>query len=195
MPSPANCRKRWETGKPGMLQSVGSWRVWHNLATVHQVLSHFSCVWLLMTPLKPPRLLSPWDFPGKNTGVGCRFLLQGIFPTQGSNRDLMIPALTGVFFTTITTILGVRHHIIGCFWAGPVPWSFAAIGMPMALTVGCPACSSCQIETCWLSHCGLQYYWFGQKNSLRLFHNLVRKKPERTFRPIQYICHEVFNLL
>ena len=29
-----------------------------------------------------------WDSPGKNTGVGCRFLLQGIFPTQGSNPDL-----------------------------------------------------------------------------------------------------------
>ena len=27
----------------------------------------------------------PWDFPGKNTGVGCLFLLQGIFPTQESN--------------------------------------------------------------------------------------------------------------
>ena len=30
----------------------------------------------------------PWDFPGKNTGVGCHFLLQGIFPTQGSNPGL-----------------------------------------------------------------------------------------------------------
>ena len=26
---------------------------------------------------------------GKNTGVGCRFLLQGIFPTQGSNQSLL----------------------------------------------------------------------------------------------------------
>ena len=26
-----------------------------------------------------------WDFPGKNTGVGCHFLLQGIFLTEGSN--------------------------------------------------------------------------------------------------------------
>ena len=26
----------------------------------------------------------PWDSPGKNTGVGCHALLQGIFPTQGS---------------------------------------------------------------------------------------------------------------
>ena len=29
------------------------------------------------------------DFPGKNTGVGCHFLLQGIFPTQGSNPNLL----------------------------------------------------------------------------------------------------------
>ena len=35
--------------------------------------------------LWPSRLLCSWDFPGKNTGVGCHFLLQGIFPTQGSN--------------------------------------------------------------------------------------------------------------
>jgi len=27
--------------------------------------------------------LCPWDSPGKNTGVGCHALLQGIFPTQG----------------------------------------------------------------------------------------------------------------
>ena len=27
--------------------------------------------------------------PGKNTGVGCHFLLQGIFPTQGSNPGLL----------------------------------------------------------------------------------------------------------
>ena len=33
-------------------------------------------------------LLCPCNFPGKNTGVGCHFLLQGIFPTQGSNPHL-----------------------------------------------------------------------------------------------------------
>ena len=32
--------------------------------------------------------LSPWDFPCKSTGVGCHFLLQGIFLTQGSNLGL-----------------------------------------------------------------------------------------------------------
>ena len=34
------------------------------------------------------RLLRPWDFLGKSPGVGCHFLLQGIFPTQGSNPGL-----------------------------------------------------------------------------------------------------------
>ena len=34
----------------------------------------------------------PWDSPGKNTGVGCHFLLQEIFPTKGSNPALS-PAL------------------------------------------------------------------------------------------------------
>ena len=34
------------------------------------------------------RLLHPWDFLDKSTGVGCHFLLQGIFPTQGSNPGL-----------------------------------------------------------------------------------------------------------
>ena len=33
--------------------------------------------------LWPTRLLCPWNFPSKNTGVCCHFLLQGIFPTQG----------------------------------------------------------------------------------------------------------------
>ena len=39
--------------------------------------------------LEPIRLLHPWNFPGKNTGVGCPFLLQGIFPTQGLNPRLL----------------------------------------------------------------------------------------------------------
>ena len=39
--------------------------------------------------MRPTRLLYPWDFPGKNTGVGCHFLLQGILLTQGSNPHLL----------------------------------------------------------------------------------------------------------
>ena len=36
--------------------------------------------------LWPARLLHPWDFPGKNTGVGCHALLQESFPTQGRTQ-------------------------------------------------------------------------------------------------------------
>ena len=39
--------------------------------------------------LKHARLFCPWSFPGKNTGVGCHFPHQGIFPTQGLNPDLL----------------------------------------------------------------------------------------------------------
>ena len=36
-----------------------------------------------------PGSFCPQGFPGKNTGVGCHFLLQGIFPIQGSNPRLL----------------------------------------------------------------------------------------------------------
>ena len=39
--------------------------------------------------LRPHGLYSPWNSPGQNTGVGSLSLLQGIFPTQGSNPGLM----------------------------------------------------------------------------------------------------------
>ena len=43
-----------------------------------------SCVRLFATPWTvPARLLHPWDYLGTSTGVGCHFLLQGIFLTQG----------------------------------------------------------------------------------------------------------------
>ena len=57
------------------------------------------CVWVLSHSvlsdslwshgLQPVRLLCLWDSPGKNAGVGCHFLLQGIFLTQGLNPRLL----------------------------------------------------------------------------------------------------------
>ena len=49
-----------------------------------------SCPTLRPRGVQPTRLLSPWYSPGKNTGVGCHFLLQRIFPTQGSNPSRQI---------------------------------------------------------------------------------------------------------
>ena len=47
-----------------------------------------SCLILCDTGPQPTRLLYARDFPGINTAVGCHTLLQGIFPTQGSNPHL-----------------------------------------------------------------------------------------------------------
>ena len=48
------------------------------------------CLTLLWSHrLQPAKLLCRWDFSGKNTGVGCHFLLQGIFPMQGSSLGLL----------------------------------------------------------------------------------------------------------
>ena len=53
-----------------------------------QSLSH---VWLFENPwIVAHQSLCAWDFPGKSTGAGCYFLLQGIFPTQGSTLGLLL---------------------------------------------------------------------------------------------------------
>ena len=51
--------------------------------------------------LYPARLLCPWDFPGKNTGIGCHFLLWEIFLTQES--DLCLLHWQADFFFFLTT--------------------------------------------------------------------------------------------
>ena len=47
------------------------------------------CLTVCNPILQFARLLCPWDSPGKNTGVGCHALLQGIFWTQGLNLGLL----------------------------------------------------------------------------------------------------------
>ena len=47
-----------------------------------------ACLTLASHGLYPTRLFWPWDFPGRNTGVGCHSLLQGIFLTPDSNSCL-----------------------------------------------------------------------------------------------------------
>ena len=85
------------TAEPGGLPSMGSHRVGHDwidlaAAAMTSICTYkkssewksLSHVWLLW----PHGLYNPWNSPGQNTGVGSLSLLQGIFPTQGSNRRL-----------------------------------------------------------------------------------------------------------
>ena len=55
---------------------VGGWGGALEVTRLLLLLSCFSCVRLCATPwLQPTRLLRPWDFPDKSTGVGCHCLL------------------------------------------------------------------------------------------------------------------------
>ena len=57
----------------------------------------------------PARLFCPWDSPGRNTGVGCHFLLQGIFPTQGIEPSS--PVLADGLFTTESQGTSLLHRL------------------------------------------------------------------------------------
>ena len=61
------------TEEPGELQSMGLQRVEYDRSD----------------SITTTRFLCPWDFPGEDARVGCHFLLQGIFVTQGSNSNLL----------------------------------------------------------------------------------------------------------
>ena len=58
---------------------VTPWFIPQLISESHSVMSN---------SLQPHGLYSPWNSSGQNTGVGCLSLLQGIFPTQGSNPGL-----------------------------------------------------------------------------------------------------------
>ena len=61
--------------------------------------------------LRPSRLLCPWDFPGKDIGVGSHVLPQGIFLIQGIEPvSLASPALAGGFFAA--ALPGKPHLVI-----------------------------------------------------------------------------------
>ena len=62
----------------------------HSEVYLSLMLSLFSRVRLTVTPLTVARQAPlSMDCPGKNTGVGCHFLLQGVFLTQESNPLLL----------------------------------------------------------------------------------------------------------
>ena len=99
MPSNEN-RSRYGKDKIGGLilkeKSHGHLR-WHpsgcqslskNFRSIGCCLGTQSCPTLAIHGLESSRLLYAWDFPGKNTGQVCHFLLQGIFPAQGLNLSL-----------------------------------------------------------------------------------------------------------
>ena len=59
--------------------------------------------------LQPARILCTWDFSGENTGVGCCFLLLGIFLTQGLNlRHLRLCIGRWILYHRATWVVSAR---------------------------------------------------------------------------------------
>ena len=94
--------------------------------------------------LQPARVLCPCDSPGKNTGVGCRVLLQGIFPTQGLQVKALPLSHQGSPFNFLRYIL---------FWGGffgYICWSFRCFAWTFSSCDEQRLLSSC---IAWASHC------------------------------------------
>ena len=111
---------------------------------------------------QPARLLCPWDCPGKNAEVGCHVLLQGIFPTQGSNPH----------------VLGLLHWQVGSLLLTPPGktslWIYLVI---INMQQGCLAQSNKHLPSCTLF-------------SLLVKANMLNKQDspcsERAYSPIEW---------
>ena len=57
------------------------------ITCTHAQLHHILCDF--MDYDLPVKLFFPWNFPGKNIGVGCHFLFQGVFSNEGLNLHLL----------------------------------------------------------------------------------------------------------
>ena len=84
------CKWTWGFSKVRSLLWINSWTSEELMGQERKKVKSLSLVLLFATPwtVACTRLLRPWDFLGKSTGVCCHFLLQGIFPTQGLNPGL-----------------------------------------------------------------------------------------------------------
>ena len=88
------CFRCWGYYRKDNKHSRWGWTLNMNMIQNMNVTKHNVTWYSLFSPLwprglYPARLLRPWDFPGKNTVMACRLLLQGIFPTQRSNPVLL----------------------------------------------------------------------------------------------------------
>ena len=131
---------------------------------------------------KPVRLLFPWDCPGKNTGVGCHFLLQMIFRCRDWTH---ISCIAGRVFTVWATRkvpnrltveckhnfymhwetnnflgLALLWYLLYCGHLALNPRHLRGLSVPSSPTPLCPACPLFYPLVC---------VWWGKMVSISLF--------------------------
>ena len=137
--------------------------VWKTVLSYHEkvkkVLVVQSCLdSLQLHELWPARLHDPWNYPGKNTGVGSHFLLQGIFPSQGSNPRLLhcrqiLYCLSHqiISYDPAILFLAICQTIINvCLHTKNVYSSISHNSQKVEIT--CPSADE------WILKCGMDYY-------------------------------------
>ena len=93
------------------------------------LLNRFSHVRLCTTHRRQPtRLLCPWDSPGKNTGVGCHFLLQCMKVKSESDVDQSCPTLSDPMDWSLP---GSSIH--GIFQARVLEWGVIAFSIQLSI--------------------------------------------------------------
>ena len=126
--------------------------------------------------LQPTRLLSPWDSPGKNTGMGCHVLLWGIFWTQGSNLHLL--CLLHWQVGSLPLVLPTPHVGCGIYTLDDITHS-----MDMNLR---------KLRSCW---------WIGKRGMLqstgsqRVGHDRPTEQQQIPHLLYSFICWWTFRLL
>ena len=74
---------------------------------------------VVLDSLQPRGLYGPWNSPGQNTGVDSLSLLQGIFPTEGSNSGL--PHSRRILYQLSVCVLSRFSCVRHC----EIPWTIA----------------------------------------------------------------------
>ena len=147
----------------------------------------------------------PWSSPGKNTGMGCYFLVQGIVPTQGS---IWVSHIAGRLFTIWVTREKVRSEVksFSRVWLFVTPWT-VAYQAPLSMQfsrqeywVGCHLLlQEIFLTQGWnpgLPHCRqMLYHLSHQGKGKHLINRFNIKAMEPDFKPICYLCIQTSIIL
>ena len=97
---------------------------WRDLCCCWAVAKSLQSCLTLCDPTDPTRLLCPWDSPGKNTGVGCHFLLQCMKVKSESEVAQSFPTLSD---SVVCSLPGSSVH--GIFQARTLEWGAIAFSV------------------------------------------------------------------